>query len=344
MRIGHWVFRLAMLCLLSYGLLYFAYKYGDGGADFGRYYPMYLHPFDFHVAQSPFVYRQLSAVATWLVYRAHIYYPNHIAFHDPRYDQRVLFAAMFANWWAVIAAAFFTTLAVERRLGRRPSLVPLISGLLLLLSFELQFDLITGLTDALSWALIAACFYFWNRRSPAALGLLLAASILQREVLPLVFVVFAVVEMARRRRPDRFQLGTAAWGMACFAAYLVLRRWIVPVPGYEEQLSLPAQLSTLARFHLSGDFLFQALLSQNLLFVYLLFCLLLWLRARRLERYLPHLLAAFAVLAAIGIGTGIGNNVGRVAALLTPIVVAELTLAAVELEQRLGQEPPPARD
>ena len=77
--------RLALLFAVSYGLLYFSYKYyvpWSGGHDFTSYYKMYLSPFDFTAAPAPFIYRQLSAIVTHLVYAAGIYYPNAIWFHD----------------------------------------------------------------------------------------------------------------------------------------------------------------------------------------------------------------------------------------------------------------------
>lgn len=95
------IVRLAVLFVVSYGLLYFSYKYyvpWSGGIDFASYYNMYLSPLDFDATTSPFIYRQLSAIVTHLVYAAGIFYPNAIWFHDPRYDQHVFFAALLTNY------------------------------------------------------------------------------------------------------------------------------------------------------------------------------------------------------------------------------------------------------
>ena len=55
-------------------------------------------------------------------------------------------------------------------------------------SFYLQETTLTGQADGLSWAFIALCYLLYQRRSllrSASLSLLI--SILQREILPLIF-------------------------------------------------------------------------------------------------------------------------------------------------------------
>jgi hypothetical protein len=89
--------RLVLLFAVSYGMLYFSYKYylpQSGGNDFFQYYEMYRSPLDFSVARSPFVYRQVSAIATHLIYVTSIYYPNAIWFHDVGYDQHLFFCSI----------------------------------------------------------------------------------------------------------------------------------------------------------------------------------------------------------------------------------------------------------
>src|SRR5580658_922947 len=112
--------RLALLFFVSYGLLYFSYKYympQSGGNDFFQYYKMYLSPLDSSAARSPFIYRQLSAIATHLVYITGIYYPNAIWFNDARYDQHVFFAALLTNYIFLVLAAWVVGAIVEREIG-----------------------------------------------------------------------------------------------------------------------------------------------------------------------------------------------------------------------------------
>src|SRR4051812_44253028 len=103
------ILRLFVLVLTSYGLLYFSYKYYiplQGGSDFtAGYYKMYLAPLDFSVTSPPLVFRQLSAIATHLVYLAGIYYPADIQFHDAAISQRIFFAALLTNYSFIVGAA-----------------------------------------------------------------------------------------------------------------------------------------------------------------------------------------------------------------------------------------------
>src|ERR1700733_1889125 len=103
--IGRALFRLSLLSFLSYGLFYFSYKYyipDFGGNDFFSYYPMYLHPFNYQVAESSWVYRQLTAVAVHVVWKMGIFYDTTIAFSTPGYDKQVFFAAIFTNYIALL--------------------------------------------------------------------------------------------------------------------------------------------------------------------------------------------------------------------------------------------------
>ena len=100
--------RLATYLLLSSGLFYFTYKFYQptyGGTDYFRYYLAYLHPLNLHATVAPFVYRQVSAVLTNLVYRFGPYYETQIFYSNPRFDQHVFFAALLTNYLALAACA-----------------------------------------------------------------------------------------------------------------------------------------------------------------------------------------------------------------------------------------------
>src|ERR1700757_63915 len=84
--------------LISYGLLYFVYKYYSpdyGGRDYYHYVAIYAHPLNFTAGDAPYAYRQLSAILTHAVWRLGIYHDTRIAFAGA--DQRLFFAAIFAN-------------------------------------------------------------------------------------------------------------------------------------------------------------------------------------------------------------------------------------------------------
>src|SRR5450631_1529816 len=156
-RLTQNVVRLALLFAVSYGMLYFSYKYyvpWTGGNDFAHYYNMYRSPLDFGVEKSPFVYRQLSAIATHIVYVAGIYYPNTIWFNDAGYDQHVFFAALLTNYVFLVLTAWVVGAIVEYELGENAFIPALLGGLLCLLSFHSQVSVITGNTEGVSWFLL----------------------------------------------------------------------------------------------------------------------------------------------------------------------------------------------
>ena len=206
--------RLALLFAVSYGLLYFSYKYyvpWSGGHDFVHYYKMYLSPFDFTAAPAPFIYRQLSAIVTHLVYAAGIYYPNAIWFHDAGYDQHVFFAALLTNYVFLVLTAWIVGAIVEHELGESKLLAATLGGLLCLLSFHSQVSVITGLTEGLSWFLLALAFLFYLRREPLPLALILTLAILQRESILVVFGSISgfalLLQKDTRRSTDLYSCG-----------------------------------------------------------------------------------------------------------------------------------------
>lgn len=200
--------RLVLLFAASYGLLYFSYKFGmpwSGTVDYSRYYNMYLSPLNLHAAQSPFVLRQISGVLTYLVWKAHIYYPNQIWFQAPGFDQHIFFAALFTNWVFLVLAAATAGVVAEEIAGRRNAMIALAAGFLCLLSFHTQYVVITGVTEGPSWFLTVG-FLAYLRKMPLTLALILMLAIFQRETLLIVFGCIAAFDLIRQRVDMRFRL------------------------------------------------------------------------------------------------------------------------------------------
>jgi hypothetical protein len=315
--------RLLLFALASYGLLYFSYKSLDlnsGTTDFRFYLPMYLHPLDLGVAPAPFCLRQVSALLTHFVWRLHLYYPDRIAFTADTAVQRVFFAALLVNWIClVLAAAVAGSIALE--LGACDRLTPLLAGLLCLLSMHTQTVVVTGLTEGPSWLLFSLGYLAWLRRAELPLNSLLALAIFQRETIPVVFLVLAVVELSRQRQFRGFALRTAAWSTACAGVYLALRLFVVR--GYEHQVHLSAMLAYFPHQPFA-KVLTLGVLTQNLILIALLAA---WRAGKRPPQLVPMLLVV-AALSLLGLAVGIGPNIGRIAGLVTPVFAA---LAAISL-------------
>jgi hypothetical protein len=322
--------RLVLLFAASYGLLYFSYKFGipwSGTGDYSRYYNMYMSPFNLHATQSPFVLRQVSGVLTYLVWKAHIYYPNQIWFQAAGFDQRIFFAALFTNWVFLVLAAATAGVIAEEIAGRRNAMIAVVAGFLCLLSFHTQYVVITGVTEGPSWFLLTVGFLAYLRKMRVALALILMLAIFQRETLLIVFGCIAAFDLIRQRVDVGFRLTIFGWSLACFGFYLGLRRLL---PGYEDETHLGGMLSVLRSTHFNGDLLFQGLLSQNIILISVILALAVKATTTTKGRWLPVLLATLLCLDLAGLASGIGNNIGRVGGLLTPIFAA---LAAVDLKR-----------
>ena len=124
--------------------------------------------------------------------------------------------------------------------------------------------------------------------------------------------------------------GVFLGSLVAASAYLLLRLSMGEA-SYAYQLDPLYYLSALAHPSrwLTVEVVFQGLLSQSTLFIYLLALIHRasgtqdWratLRSLCTGRFgAAHMGAVLVAIYAIGIGAGIGNNVGRVAALLTPL-------------------------
>jgi hypothetical protein len=142
--------RLLLFVLLSYGLFYFSYKYyvpDFGGNDFYAYYPMYLDPFNYDLAKSPFVYRQLTALLVHLVWKLGIFHDTTISFSKDGYDKHVFFAAIFTNYIALTIVSIVVAYTTDELCIQKDEAVSILSGLFCFFGFFVQQAVLTGLTE-----------------------------------------------------------------------------------------------------------------------------------------------------------------------------------------------------
>jgi hypothetical protein len=351
--IARFAARWGLYLLLSSGLFYFAYKFYQptyGGTDYFEYYPMYLHPLDLRVAHQPWAYRQLSAVLTNLVYRFGPYYDPQIFFSKPGYDQHVFFAAMLTNYLALAACAVVTSMAAERlRPGGGPA-VPIFAGALCYLSFFAQQSGMGPITDGVAWLLVAIGFLGYLRRSLVTVGVVLALAVFERELIPLMVGAIAGVDLVLSREQRRFDLTVIVLCIAAVALYAGMRTVWAPVAGkgFQTQIGVGARAASLWRSFASRDVLVQGFLTQNLLILLGLNLLWRWRQGGRtralsveVARLIVGLFAAAAVLVAVSYLAMIGQNVGRILAMLTPITATLLALLLLPDERAPAAAPAP---
>lgn len=324
--------RLLLLIALSYGLLYYSYKHSnpwpDGDRDFlADYYWMDVSPLDPAAGAPPAIYRQLSAILTHLVYVAGIYYPNDIAFRDPRFDQHVFFAALFTNYVCLVFAAFLAGTIAQHELKTRAFVPATVAGTLCLLSFNTQVTVITGLTEGLSWLLFALGFLFYLRRQIVPVAIILVLAIGQREVILILFGAIAGFALLLRRDERRLDGVVFAWSLACFAVYFLMRT-LAPLPHEVPAHLDPARwLADLRGFRFTKQFVFESLLSQNLFAIYGVSAgIAAWLRRDRVF-WLLALVGAFLVLAVVAVAANESIGLGRLAGMMSPALAAFTVVA-----------------
>lgn len=335
--------RLLIFSVLSYGLVYFSYKYfvpmqGGGGGDFFTYAYMYQNPLVFSSSQvsSPFVYRQLSAIITHIIYllaKSGLYLdpPGFgILFRSQDISQIVYFAGIVSNYIALVLCAWGVSLAIDEFDQELPEIYSLSGGILCFLSVHSQQHILTGLTEGWSWVLIAFGFLFYLRRSRIGLSIILSLSVIQREIILVIFGIFAFVtifldvkDMDRIQWDEiRFELYVFTLSVVGFSIYILMRTVLIPVPGAESQLTASVLLTNL----LSPDITLKLLLStfyvQNILFLYIFGGLWLFINygSFNVDRhFFYHIIFSFIGILIIGLAAGIGNNIGRISGLLTPL-------------------------
>ena len=309
-------------------MLYYTYKFYQprfGGADYQHYVKMYLDPLSQEV-QNPFRTRKISAFITYLVARTGVYYPADIAYAPPLVSQRIFFSALLSNYLALVATA-----TVCSYITRQRGLVAIMGGTLVLLGFGTLNSVLTGLTEGWAWLLVALGFYFYSRGKFAALWAVVLISALQRETIPILFGVFALVDWWQMRRTDppaaKARMVTCAICALSFGFYLALRAFDAGTGPASQQLTLPMMVHSIARFRLNNEWIFRVIVSQNLFFLgaFLLICL------RKAKQpampYLAHISACIVVFTACGLLAGINDNVGRILQVLTPVVSPLMAVA-----------------
>jgi hypothetical protein len=324
--------RAIVIVICSYGLLYYVYKFGTphfGGNDYFKYYGMYLSPLDLSAAPAPWIYRQFGAVIVHLLNATGLHYDTGISFDVQGLQKDIWFAALVSNYLALVATAVVVTFLCDTIVDNREGggIFSLLAGLLCLLSHLTLPFVLSGLAEGWAWFFSALAALLYARGRIWATAVVLGLSITQRETVPVLFAVLsATALLGRWNRRDAIVLCAA---IAASLAYIIVRKYIAPVPGYEGQLEVSSWIEHLASLRLTGDIIMQGILSQNILaLVVLTSAALLW-KGRTLPPLpgflgIPNILVATAALFALGLAVGIGNNIGRILGILVPLECAVL--------------------
>jgi len=230
---------------------------------------------------------------------------------------------------------------------------------LLLLSFSTIVHGFSGLTEGGTLFFICLLSYFFYRNQRLLFTLTVFISILQRELIPLVIFLYIAslskVQPLLKESPNqqifnslsifntksscdtsslvkkrigylkiisilKIKIDYIPYLICCilgFIGYFVIR-YIFPLPGFEEQSNLYSFIFNTLHFKLTKEIFFQCILASNIIF--LLFIGLCLFGFRYTHYFIPYLFVVFT-LTLLGIGTGIGNNIGRILNMATPLFI-----------------------
>jgi hypothetical protein len=338
--------RIVILFLTSYAIFYYAYKFYipniGGGSDFYKYKKMILEPLSLDAAKAPFVFRQFGSVIANLIYQSGLYYDAEISYECPETEKRIFFAAILSNYFALLTAAYVSSLTVDRLIGKIYLSYGVLSGLMLFLSFGTLAYTLTGLMEGWTLAFIAFGFYALVKKDIYIYAFVLALSIFQKETISIIMLAMSIPSLSRRKSMHEVSQAITWIGLPllAFSVYIALRTLILKVPGYENQTNVHAMLGAAKTFGFSYIFIIKVFLSQNLSYV-LVILLSLILAIENGKQKIPRadlmfgLIFSYIALTFAGILANIGNNVGRILLNLAPITCCLISYYIYHIEAGL---------
>jgi hypothetical protein len=337
--LSRFLFYFIIYALITYPLFYFAYKYNlpkFSSTDIYHYLRMYKDPFNFSVADGPFVYRQLSSGFVHLVEKFGIYYDAQISFNDPNFSQRYYFAAIFVNWASLLIGSSVISIYFEKNEGGyiNSTLIILVC-LISLIGFSGLFHGLSEATDGVSVALSMGCYVAYKNKSVFIFGLLLFVSVFQREMISPMFGVVILATVAYKFCCSSPLERPAIWmfllSFICSVIHLVVRIIVFPdVSGtHDNQISIFDSLFYLTQITINLEFIRQIVLTQNILILTLFLYFFFVPKVDRINDEMLSddfraVLSACFCLVVFGLAAGIGNNIGRILMYGTPFYMALL--------------------
>ncbi len=341
--------RAIVFFLLSYGMLYFSYKFYipliGGGNDFYNYYKMYINPLDFTQTHAPFIYRQFSATITNIIYEWGIFYNTTISFTDSQISQKLFFASILSNYLALVLTALTVSKTVDLYV-KNSFIYPLIGGAICFMSFGVSTYVLTGLTEGWTWFLIAIGFYSLKSNNLKLFIIISLVSIFQKEIISIILGIFSFIYFVyhfkynESKNLHMFYIKTFLISLGSFLTYIIVRKVLMPVDGHANQLSTDAWLNSFLNTNFSEiSFVIPTLLSSNLLYLLISLFLIIFYKYKQdlNQLYKADFVAILFTVAGlyfIGIITSIGTNIGRILLNLSPIISVIITYYFYIIEEK----------
>jgi hypothetical protein len=178
---------------------------------------------------------------------------------------------------------------------------------------------ISGLTEGVSWFLLAAGFLAYMRKARVPLLLVLVLSIFQRETIIVALGLIAGFDLVLTGKERSFRIQICAGAVLCFVGYFLARRLFIP--GFDRQTQLSAMASFVEHMRLSKYLFSQTVLNQNIMLIFLGMALLGIRKGDGLNRIWVPVLLSMVGIDFLGLAVGV-EDVGRIAAILVPVLAA----------------------
>ena len=309
---------LFMACVLTYGALYAAYRYGvpdlGGSRDFFKYEEMIDAPLDWRAVEAPFVLRQLPTLVARGILETGFYYPTVVSFSyfegfEGPSTQHRFFALIVSNYLAVLLALWFGMQEIDRRLGASTRLESKLAFAMLCTGyFYFSQNVIAPMTEGYGWLGLVLFVIAALHRSVLLVVVACGLLLFSRETALVFILPFASVlayATWTQTRARRFWVASLVVATLSILAVVAIRSsgW---VSGNPQQIAMGGFVGHVAEILPHSGLLFPVVVAQ------LELALILGILALRARAEAFAALLGLGALLLVGAAAGLSTNLGRI--------------------------------
>jgi len=323
---------LILIILITYGSFYYSYKYSNpdlGNNDYYNYKIMVEKPLDFNATHSPFIYRQFTTVFSSIILKTGLYYKTKIAYICNENEQRVYFSLLLSNYLGLICTNFLIIYLSFYLYKIRSFFKIMFFVFLNVTTFNYIYNGLGPLTEGWTYFFNLYLFYLYKKNSLYTFLFIILTSVIQKEIICLFYSCFTILYFFQHyfyyKKIDYTKLKFAFISTSAFIFYIIMRKYIIIINGNENQLKISAWLNKLSTLNTTFDFQYfkQGFLTNGVIFIYIL--IYIWFKNKdKINIHTTILLCSLFLIYIFGIFTSIGNNIGRIIASFTPILIVTL--------------------
>ncbi|HTA62095.1 MAG TPA: hypothetical protein VK835_06555, partial [Bacteroidia bacterium] len=237
----------------------------------------------------------------------------------------IFFNALLVSYLAVVFTAFTVYLTCYNYFKNK--LFGFLFGLFYLLGGGTVVFCINPATDAFSVLLLALIFKSYIEKNKW-IYLLLLLAIFQREYIFMVISLVAIIDFWFDKKNFKKYLKVVLASTTCFGIYIILRNTILYTPFHSEQLEYNQYISRLLFPEMNfAEYIRQGLFTQNILAAYV--CVIIYKRIKKLNIIRKNIWIVLMLILQINficLIALLGNNIGRIFYMTTPILLFYLAI------------------